>query len=42
MKALEFLDELEVAKINVKEALDADRAPFLADPRVEEMWMDEL
>jgi len=34
VQALEFLDKEPVAKINVKEALDADRAPFLAESKM--------
>ncbi len=33
VEALRFLNEQEVGKINVQEALDADRAPFPASSR---------
>ncbi len=43
VEALAFLDEQEVSKIHVKEALDAERAPFLARSKPEEKeMMDEL
>ncbi len=36
VEALEFLNAEGAARINVQEALDADRAPFLAGSQVDE------
>ncbi len=42
IEALRFLDELEVADIDVQAALDADRSPFLAGHKTADDDMDEL
>ena len=42
VEALEFLDKEEVARINAQEALDAERAPFLAASKLEQDEMGEL
>ncbi len=43
VEALAFLDEQPVAKLSVQEALDAERAPFFADPRLgESEELDEI
>ncbi len=42
VEALRFLDGQKAAEINIKAALDADRAPFLADLIPTAPAMDEL
>ena len=42
VKALEFLEKRKPGRINVQEALNADRAPFLVNAKLDDGEMGEL